>query len=187
MTTLPSIAGYRIRRLASEDAPLLQDLWMRCTDFHELQEGEPTRDTAGMEDLAALPPGKAADDKFAFGISVHERLVGYADLVRDYPVPGEWSLGLLLVDPQVRSRGLGSRVYAALAGWAREQGADSVLIGVPEHNPGAARFWRRQGFEEMGRQEFTSSSGHVGRIRVMRHPLRAAIIPQSKEQHSEAP
>lgn len=171
MITLPSIAGYRIRRLASEDAPLLQDLWVRCTEFHELQEGEPTRDNAGAEDLAALPPGKVADDKFAFGIAVHERLIGYADLVRDHPTRGEWSLGLLLLDPQERSRGLGSRIYAALARWAHEQGAESVLIGVLEHNPRAARFWMRQGFEEVGRQEFTSSSGHVGRIRVMRHPL----------------
>lgn len=172
MGNLPSISGCRVQRLTLQDAHLLQDLWERCTAFHELQEGEPTRGTAGEEDIAALPPGKVAEDKFALGLARGERLCGYIDLVRDYPTPGEWSLGMLLLDPRERSRGLGTRVYSAAAAWAAAWGARNILIGVLEQNSRAGRFWERQGFREVGQQEFVAGSGHASRIRVMRHELR---------------
>jgi hypothetical protein len=60
--------GYSVLRLTSTDASGLQDLFERCTDFHELSEGFPTRPTAGAEELVARPAGRDLVDKFSFGI-----------------------------------------------------------------------------------------------------------------------
>lgn len=108
--------GHEVRRLAAADARALQALYERCSDYHEEHEGIPTRPTAAEEELAALPPGGSPADKFSLGIHAPGgAMVGFLDQVRDFPSPGEWQIGLLMIDPEARSAGLGRRVYEAAA------------------------------------------------------------------------
>jgi GNAT superfamily N-acetyltransferase len=142
------------------DAGALQLLYERCSDYHEEHEGIPTRPTAAAEELAALPPGKAPADKFSFGIySPDDEMVGYLDMVRDFPSAGEWQIGLLMLDPAVRGAGLGARIFRAAAVWVREQGGCTMSLGVLEHAAGAERFWRRMGLKEVARQPYASETG----------------------------
>ncbi|WNG44346.1 GNAT family N-acetyltransferase [Archangium minus] len=46
--------------------------------------------------------------------------------------------------------GLGARVHWALEGWVRNQGATGLRLVVQEQNPGALRFWQRQGYAITG-------------------------------------
>jgi len=154
----------------------VQRLYERCTDFHELAEGMPTRADSGAYELEALPPGKMSADKHVFGIVAADgELAGYVDLVRDYPERGEWWLGLLMLDPAARGAGLGSRVVRGAAEWAAARGARAILLGVLEQNPRAERFWRRQGFIELDRRPYTSDTGRPSRIIVMRLDLADAV------------
>jgi GNAT superfamily N-acetyltransferase len=167
--------GYPVVRLTPADAADLQDLFERCTDFHELSEGGPTRSTAGAEELVARPAGKELADKFSFGIYAPAGgLVGFLDLMRDYPAESEWWIGLLMLDPAVRGGGLGGRIYRAAAEWVSAQGGAMIRIGVLEQNPDAMRFWQRQGFLELRREPHVSDTGHRSRLVVMSHPCRAA-------------
>ncbi len=167
-----AIGGVEIRRLGAGDAAAVQRLYERCTDFHELAEGMPTRPTAGAEEIEALPPGKMSADKHIFGIVAADgELVGYVDLVRDYPERGDWWLSLLMLDPAARGIRLGSRIVSGAAAWAAARGARAILLGVLEQNPRAERFWRRQGFVEIGRRPYTSDTGRPSRIVVMRLTL----------------
>lgn len=169
------VDGHRVERLTPADAAAVQDLFERCTDFHELSEGTPTRPTAGAEELVARPRGKELGDKFSFGVySPAGRLVGFLDLMRDYPGEGEWWIGLLVLDPAVRGGGLGGRIYRAAAGWVRARGGAAIYAGVLEQNPGAERFWRREGFVELRREAHVSETGHESRLVVMRAELLAA-------------
>lgn len=162
--------GYRVARLTPAEAADLQDLYERCTDFHELTEGSPTRPTAASEELVALPPGKELADKFPFGVHAPAgRLIGFLDLMRDYPAEREWWIGLLMLDPAVRGAGLGSRIYRAAAEWVGSQHGSAIYIGVLEQNGAAERFWRREGFVELRRERHVSDTGHEGRLIVMRH------------------
>jgi GNAT superfamily N-acetyltransferase len=164
--------GYAVVRLSTDETSDFQSLYERCSDYHELYEGIPTRPTAAAEELIAVPPGKELADKFALGIYAGGvTLVGYLDLVRDFPSAGEWWLGLLMLDPQVRANGLGSRIYQSAARWVAGHGAHTIWLAVLEENAKAERFWRRQGFEEQRRQAHTSETGHPSRVIVMRHPL----------------
>jgi GNAT superfamily N-acetyltransferase len=160
--------GYTVVRLTAADEGELQDLFVRCSDFHELAEGVPTPPGAASEELVARPPGTPLRDKFSFGISAAGGgMVGYLDLIRNHPAEGEWWIGLLMLEPAERGAGLGSRVYRAAAEWVARQGGTAIHIGVLEHNPKAERFWRRQGFQEVRRVEWVAGTGRVGRLIIM--------------------
>jgi GNAT superfamily N-acetyltransferase len=160
--------GYSVLRLTSTDASGLQDLFERCTDFHELSEGFPTRPTAGAEELVARPAGRDLVDKFSFGIyAPGGELIGYMDLMRNYPAEREWWIGLLLLDPAARGGGLGSRIYRAAAEWVRTQGATVIYLGVLEQNVAAEQFWRREGFKEVRRDPTVSDTGEQSWLLVM--------------------
>lgn len=99
-------------------------------------------------------------------------MVGYLDLVRDFPSTGEWHIGLLMLDPQMRSSGLGSRIYEATAAWVASRGGHTIFLGVLEQATRAEQFWRHLGFEEVSRQSYTSETGRTkSRVIIMRHRL----------------
>jgi GNAT superfamily N-acetyltransferase len=146
---LPDDTGLTARRLDEKDTATLQALCEACVDYHVLIEGEPAGPGKAAELLTELPPGKTLEDKFFFGLfTPRPRLCGVLDLVRDYREPGEWYLGLLLLEPGVRGRGLGERVVRAAEDWARAQGAKRVKLAVAEQNEAGRRFWERQGYRD---------------------------------------
>ena len=51
----------------------------------------------------------------------------------------------LAVDPELRSRGIGSRLLAAARDWARERGASHLELDSGEKRPDAHRFYEREG------------------------------------------
>ena len=90
------------------------------------------------------------------------------DLLRDFPNPHAWYLGMLLVAPEARSRGLGAAIVAALRRWVVAQGGWTIRLIVQEQNPAALRFWSRQGFVEVGAavQELEDRTNQVRRLEL---------------------
>jgi ribosomal protein S18 acetylase RimI-like enzyme len=143
------ISGIRAVRFGAEHVPALQELLERCHAFHELVHGVPPGPGEAEHLLHMLPEGKTADDKLVIGL-FEDRVTapsGVLDLIRDCPERGEWFIGLLLFDPSRRGARIGARVHAALEQWVRSQGATGLRLVVQKQNPGALRFWRRQGYE----------------------------------------
>jgi RimJ/RimL family protein N-acetyltransferase len=162
------ISGHTVSRLSPSDVRDLQHLYERCSDYHQLEEGTPTRADAAEHLLAALPPGKDAADKYVIGVRRPDgELVGVLDLIRDYPKENDWWLGLLMLEPEARGSGLGGELCRAAMDAIAAQGGLSIFLGVLEQNTPAERFWRRQGFEELRRQPYTSASGHPSQVVVM--------------------
>ena len=168
-----TLEGFRVVRMTLDRAGDVQSLYERCNDYHLLHEGTPTRLAAGEEELTAVPTGRSADDKFPFGIyAANDQLIGYLDLFRDYPAPGEWWVGLLLLDPEFRGRGLGGRIFSAAMPSVADHGARAIQLAVLEHDAAALRFWRRQGFVEIGRRPYQSqSAGKAHTVVVFRYAL----------------
>ena len=161
MNVVPKMTarGLRFARLSLADAPELQALYERCTDYHMAHEGTPTRPNAGEEELTSLPPGRTAEDKFPFGIySPDAELVGYLELFRNYPAEGEWWIGLLMLEPNARRRGLGSEIVRSASDWAARNGAQAIQLAVLENEPVARRFWEWQGFELLRRRPYQSQA-----------------------------
>ena len=102
--------------------------------------------------MSEVAPGKTLRDKTLLGLYAADgTLAGVLDVIHDYPVPGEWFLGLLLLDPQWRGQGLGTAVVRAAEAWAAQGGARAIGLGVVEVNVDALRFWQRLGYAEVSR------------------------------------
>lgn len=86
-------------------------------------------------------------------------LVAYAQL-RDAGAPaclaGHRTLELsrFYVGASWKGRGVAAPMMAAVAREAGERGADSLWLGVWEHNARAIAFYRKHGFERVGEQGF---------------------------------
>ncbi len=129
----------------------LQAFYEGCADYFELITGAPPGPNEAEDLLTSLPRGKSFDDKFVIGLfDAPGHLIGVLDVIRDYPKPGEWYLGLLMFGPIWRGRRLGERVYRRLEDWVRALGGAAIHLIVQEQNPGALRFWQRMGFEVRG-------------------------------------
>lgn len=160
---------YAVARLSPADEEIVQALYERCSDYHLLEEGTPTRPGAARHLLTALPPGKQPDIKYVLGFhGADGGLVGVLDLIRDFPAEGEWWIGLLMLDPAVRGTGVGERIFRSAARAIAGRGGTTIYLGVLEANPAAQRFWRRRGFQELRREPYTASSGHRGIVIIMR-------------------
>lgn len=143
----PCFGDGRFKLLSPSDSPAVFDLYVRCHDYFILQDGEP----ASIADAEALftdvPPGKRPEDQFVLGVYRGRRLCAVALLLTDYPEERDWYLGLLLLDPAIRRKGIGQEIYAAIERWSTAQGARRMLLAVLKDNEAALRFWRASGFD----------------------------------------
>ncbi len=156
-------------RLDDSRAPELQAFYEGCRDYFELVTGQPPSPTEAAELLAAVPHGKTLDDKFVIGLfDAPGHLVGVLDVIRDFPRPREWYLGLLLFEPTLRGRKLGDRVYHRLEEWVAAQGGTALHLIVEEVNPRALSFWQRMGFEVRGMGKRTLKGRESVFIRMTR-------------------
>jgi ribosomal protein S18 acetylase RimI-like enzyme len=155
MPTSPLFAGesFTVRQVTTTDEAGVQAFLTACDDYAVMLTGKPHDSDAAAQVFAALPPDKTAADKFVLAIEAPDRpLIGLIDAIKDYPEPGVWFLGLLLLHPDARSQGLGEKVYAAFAEWVFAQGGDIVRLGVVKQNERALAFWTKAGFQEVARQ-----------------------------------
>jgi len=141
----------RLVELGERDLPALQALFVRCSAFFQLVHGAPPRPDAAARWLGEAVPGKRPEDRRAFGLrDDEERLVGAVDVVRDHPAAGEFWIGTMIIEPSIRGVGLGAWFHGQVLAWIRAQGARGVQLCVQQENPGAIRFWAREGYEETG-------------------------------------
>ena len=176
MVRPPSIPPFTVLRLEASDAPRLQSLFAACPDYFHLVYGEPAGLATAEEELGGLPPGKSLEDKFFLGLlQPDDALVGVIDLVRDYPTPGTWYLGLLLLHPALRGLGHGQAIHAGIRKWVHAQGGRAIRLGVLEHNVKALAFWERLGYREVARKPFDAGKlTHT--VRVMQVDLSSTAL-----------
>jgi GNAT superfamily N-acetyltransferase len=166
--TPPALEDAVFRPLGEAEQPALQRLLERCADFEILMRGSPPAAEAAQELLEACPAGHPIEKKLVFGLERDDELVGALDVLRDYPQPNDWYLGLLLLEPQARSGGLGERVVANLRSWIAAQGGRAIHLAVQDVNEDGARFWLRMGFQpvDIGGQAQDGRANPVTRMEL---------------------
>lgn len=147
--------SYIIRELSEKDEAALQDLCERCYEFTLLTEGQMPGENAGYDILNDLPPGKELKDKKVLGVYDNELLVAVVELVMDYKVPGEWIIGLLMIDPCRRGNNLGSIIHDYIKEFVALNGGSLLRLGVIEENGQGLNFWEKLGYREVERKEQT--------------------------------
>ncbi|PSN12126.1 hypothetical protein C7271_23840 [filamentous cyanobacterium CCP5] len=141
---------YRVIRLTRQDSDRLQVLYAACTDFFVMTEGTAPSLTAAQDEFTDVPEGKSPDDLHFFGLcNAQERLVGVITTAQQYPDEETWWIGLMLLAPDQRGRGLGSAFYQAFEQWLVEQGVNNVALSAIAPNTSGRAFWQRMGFKEI--------------------------------------
>ncbi len=167
-----ALEGYRVTKVGEAEVPALQALHERCHVFLELVYGHPPEPDSAARLLAELPEGRSVEDKFLFGLypEGERSMVGTLEVIRSFPEAGEWFIGFLVLDPEYRSAGLGTRFVDAFEAWVRGQGATGLRLIVQEVNPGALRFWQHRGYAVTGMAQHRAH-GREHTVVRMRKPL----------------
>lgn len=148
--------GYSVRRLGKDAYTAVLDLCVSCSDYYLLHCGVSPAKREVDEIFLDLPPDKGYEDKFVLGVfDAEDMLVGILDVIRDYVIKGEWTIGLMLLDPKQRGKGLGTIVHETLVVWAVELGAKSFRLGAIKKNPQGLAFWSSLGYEKIKEVEMT--------------------------------
>lgn len=138
---------YHTRLLEPPDLRALQALFERATDYFEIVTGRPPGGDEAQRAFVAGPATKQVSDKRVIGLfNDQNALVGVLDAITDWPHEGMWSMGMLLLDPAHRSRGLGSAMLAAYERWATGNGAQQFRTAIVAHHDLAMRFLERAGY-----------------------------------------
>jgi RimJ/RimL family protein N-acetyltransferase len=144
---------WKARLLGQDDLPAIETVFEAGRDYLEMVSAEVDIHAEAQAFLTELPPGKDIADKQSIGIfSDTDRWIGLMDVIRDYPDPGMWWIGLLLLRSDQRGSGLGGQILEAFSAFALRSGARELRLGVVGQNPAAFRFWQRMGFIETGRR-----------------------------------
>lgn len=159
--------GYTISLLGQSDYSAVTALNQRCADHYLLHNGRVPREDDTSEIFLELPPGKDYPDKFVLGVfSAEKTLVGIIDLICNYKSEEEWTLGLMLLDPAQRGKGLGRTVHTAIIAWAKARGATSFRLGVIEDNLKGQKFWSSLGYKKISEKNMRFDD-ETKRVNVM--------------------
>ncbi len=64
-----------------------------------------------------------------------------------YPNRQIWWIGLMMLAPQYRGKGLGTKLYKAFESWVLAQGIHQISLVVIKPNKLGLEFWQRMVFE----------------------------------------
>lgn len=129
----------------------VQALHERSADYVERITGQAPPPDAGQHFFAALPPGRRPEHKHTLGVFDGDALIGCIDLVRGWPDEATAVIGLLLLEPAARGRGVGRLAFEAIEAQARAWPEIAQLrLVVVESNAVARPFWEHLGFRANG-------------------------------------
>lgn len=133
-----------IDRAAHADDVL--DLAQRAADYVVLEVGR-APDTAYVDEFfTASPPDVPPEGLMHFAVMLETAMVGLVCIAEGYEFPDDWWLGLVLMDPAYRGRGIGGAAIDAVKTRARGRNIAMLKLAVLDANPRAHKFWRREGF-----------------------------------------
>ncbi len=169
----------RIRRAEPQDAAALAELATRTfrdtfgadnrPEDLEVHLAEAYGETRQLRELLA------ADVRTLVAVN-GGALVAFAQL-RDGDQPGSVTaadaveLWRFYVDRPWHGQGVAQRLMRAVLGEARAMGAESVWLGVWEHNPRALAFYREFGFVAVGVHEFLLGQDRQNDVVMLLTPL----------------
>lgn len=143
---VPVATAVDLVPVRNEDLGAIQWVLEASTDFAMLVEGSPPPPDEARRLVESLPPGSVPYDKAVMLVQCAGVNLGVLDIVRDWPRPGTWMLGLLVLVPAARGMGIGRRIVAAVDRWVAESGGERIRISVAPANLRGLAFWRREGF-----------------------------------------
>ena len=131
-----------------KDLAEFYDLIMNNTDyFNDYVESIPTSNEVKEDFLLDVPPGIALNNKEVYGIYKEDNMIGFVDLLFNYPQESTCMIGYLVIDQSFRKQGIGQYAYDWIIGYAEDRDIETLRLGVIKDNLPAVRMWEKQGFK----------------------------------------
>jgi RimJ/RimL family protein N-acetyltransferase len=166
-------SGIVSRAIEPGDLPRLQALCERSADYYEAVTAGPPGPSEAHSIYTILPPNRNYDDKFLFGLWIEDDLIGVIDLVRNYPADSVWMVGLVLLDPAWRGRGLGREIVSALLSWMQAKGGTTARIAVRQ-GYATLGVWEKLGFERVGSVKIGFGTAGPNPFDILARSMRAS-------------
>jgi ribosomal protein S18 acetylase RimI-like enzyme len=151
MVDLVTTPHLEVRRLLPADWELLREVRLRAlADAPEAFGSTYDRELAFDE----AEWRRRAGDNGWFVATVEQRAVGIVAGYRALEwLPDRRALVAMWVDPAARGSGVAVHLVDAAARWAREDGADTLILGVVDTNDRARALYVKCGFVATGQRE----------------------------------
>lgn len=149
------------------------DLALRAADYVVLEVGHLPDEDFVRDFFRATPPDLGPDCLMAFAVMDGQAMAGMVCIARGYEYPDDWWIGLMLLDPAYRGRGIGRCVMEAIRDMAHLENVASIKLAVLCANARGLKFWLREGFEPHRFAPATPESDGHDRI-VLKFPVRNA-------------
>lgn len=150
-----------IRQLHPDtDLPAIVAFYTDAADYWLMAEGQLDAAQKAADFFTDTPPGCNAADSHRLGFFEGNILVGLAELSFGFPDPKDAYLGLMILAPRCRNRGLGQTFLAHIEAVARDAAAPNLYLAVLEKNVRGAAFWARMAFRPTGHSG-TSTTDHL--------------------------
>jgi GNAT superfamily N-acetyltransferase len=137
-----SLGDYIVRNVNPHEGGAIQALADRASDYFEMVYGESPPGDFGEKFFSTAPENRSSVDVILLGIFEQpEKLIGLIHCATDCPEKGTWYIGLVLLEPAVRNKGLGRRIHRAFASFAKRNGADQLMLSTVDENERGSKFW----------------------------------------------
>lgn len=101
-----------------------------------------------QEELEFLPPKKTLDEKLLVSAWHDGELVAYCHVLCGWPCTSEWAIEQLLLKPQHRLHGIGSKLIAFVEELARTAEVRATSILSLPSRPNSTSFWDFVGYQD---------------------------------------
>lgn len=128
------------------DRTLVDAVFLAAADYVRIERDADPGPEVTDEFFTDTPPGCDPAQNLRIGLFDSDRLLAIADTGFGYPAAADAFLGLLIVRPDARGRGVGTRLLRHIEDAARARDCKALYIGVLEANPRGRAFWEREGF-----------------------------------------
>ncbi|WP_300038468.1 GNAT family N-acetyltransferase [uncultured Roseobacter sp.] len=138
----------QLKKVSAADAfEDVLDLATRARDYVILEVGHAPDTEYIRQFFEETPPGLSRDCLSHFCVMLGEEIAGIICIADGYELPGDWWLGLVLLDPAYRGRGYGKQALDLIKEVAAAEGKTALKLAVLDANIRAKMFWAREGFD----------------------------------------
>ena len=143
------------------DLDAVEGLYARAADYWILADRRAPDRQKACDFFTDTPPGCDPLRSHRLGVFGDDGLMGVAELSFGFPAAGDAYLGLQILAPEARGRGIGPALLAEVEARARAAGAGVLYLAVLAENPRGRAFWLREGFRDTGVSRYDDETGHV--------------------------
>ncbi len=144
------VAGFRLH---AGNIGLVQAFIEANPAYTQMVAGRPPLPDEALQELTDFPKSLRPEDVYVFGLRLSGEMVGFAGLLRSWPVEGVSYISLFQIAESQHGSGAAQTIYGALERWMIEAFSPQWLrLGVVGVNARGRRFWERVGYHEIERK-----------------------------------